>query len=158
MYAICMILTTRSTTIMYLQYSRPLIYHILSNVWKASYTISATIFVDIPYWPPYSTDKFISCVIPGPAQWFFHFGEEIVIAWTQEKTTTLGGTEPQHSSWQRKECRRCCHRSLASLALRNSGTSTVLTRWVHAITISSPKWKNHYEEPGTTQKINLSML
>ena len=30
--------------------------------------------------------------------------------------------------------------------------------WVHAITISSPKWKNHCEEPGTTQEINLSML
>ena len=23
-----------------------------------------------------------SCVVPGPSQWFFHFGEEIVIAWT----------------------------------------------------------------------------
>ena len=34
------------------------------------------------YWPPYSTDKFISCVVPGPSQWFFHFGEEIIITWT----------------------------------------------------------------------------
>ena len=29
-----------------------------------------------------STDKFISYVVPGPSQWFFHFDEEIVIAWT----------------------------------------------------------------------------
>ena len=70
------------TTFVCLQYSRPLIYHLLTNVWKASYTIRASIFVDVPYWPPYSTDKFISCVVPGPSQWFFHFGEEIVIAWT----------------------------------------------------------------------------
>ena len=67
---------------MYLQCSHPLIYHLLPNVWKASYTISASIFVDVPYWQSYSTDKFISCVVPGPSQWFFHFGEEIVIAWT----------------------------------------------------------------------------
>ena len=40
------------------------------------------IFVDVPYWLPYSTNKFISCVVPGPSQWFFHFGKEIVIAWT----------------------------------------------------------------------------
>ena len=72
----------RGTAFMYLQYSHPLIYHLLSNVWKAQYTISTSIFVHVPYWPPYSTDKFISCVVPGPSQWFFHFGEEIVIAWT----------------------------------------------------------------------------
>ena len=28
------------------------------------------------------TDNFISCVVPGPSKWFFHFGEEIVIVWT----------------------------------------------------------------------------
>ena len=60
----------------------PLIYHLLQSVWKASYTISASIFFDVPYWPPYSMDKFISCVVPGPSQWFSHIGEEIVIAWT----------------------------------------------------------------------------
>ena len=42
------------TTFMYLQY-RPLIYYILPNVCRASYTISASIFVDVPYWPLYST-------------------------------------------------------------------------------------------------------
>ena len=43
------------------------------------YTISASIFVNVPYRSPYSTDRFISCVVTGPSQWFFHFGEEI--AW-----------------------------------------------------------------------------
>ena len=60
--------------------SLPFIYHLLPNVWKAACTIRASIFVDVPYWPPFSTDKFISCVVSGPSQWFFHFGEEIVIA------------------------------------------------------------------------------
>ena len=59
-----------------------LIFRLLSNVWKASYTISASIFVDVPYWPSFSTYKFISCVVPDLSQWFFHFGEEIVITWT----------------------------------------------------------------------------
>ena len=30
--------------------------------------------------------------------------------------------------------------------------------WVHAITISSPKWKNYCEGLGTTQVMHLSML
>ena len=77
----------------------------------------------------YSMDKFLSCVVPGPSQWLFHFGKEIVIAWTQGKTTTLGGTEPHHSSWQCKESLHCCHGSLASLSMGDSGTSTVLTRY-----------------------------
>ena len=51
--------------------------------------------------------KFISCVVPDPSQQFFHFGEYIVIAWIQEKTTTLGGKEPHHSSCQCKESHRC---------------------------------------------------
>ena len=47
-----------------------------------SCTISSFIFVDIPYRPTYNTDKFISCVVLDPSQWFFHFGEDIEIAWT----------------------------------------------------------------------------
>ena len=74
---------------MYLQYSHPLIYRLLPNVLKASYTISASIFLDVSCWSLHGTDKFISCVVPVPLQWNFHFGGEIVIAWTQEKTTTL---------------------------------------------------------------------
>ena len=30
--------------------------------------------------------------------------------------------------------------------------------WIHAITISSPKWKSHYEGPGWRQEKNLSLL
>ena len=58
----------------------PLIYRLLPNVWK-TYTITAPIFVDL-YCTPYSTDKFISCVVPVRSQWFFLFGEGTVIAWT----------------------------------------------------------------------------
>ena len=108
--------------------SPSLIINLLPNVWKASYTISVSTFVDDPYWSPYITDKFISCVVPGPSQWFFHFGEEIVIAWTQEKTTTLGGTEHHHSSWQCKESHRCCQGPIVPLEMGDSGTFTVLTR------------------------------
>ena len=62
----------------------------------------------------------------------------------QEKTMTQGGTNPHHSSWHCKESHcwqweiHCTH-----------------SIWGHAITISSPKWKNHYEGPGTTQEMNL---
>ena len=93
------------------------------------HTISESTFDDVPFWPHYSTDKFISCVVPGPSQWFSRFGEEIVIAWTHEKTTILGGTELHHSSWQCKGSHLCCcHGPLAPLAMGDSGTSTVLTR------------------------------
>ena len=57
-----------------------LIYHILPNVWKASYTISASILLRLRLDRPYNMNKFISCVVPELSQ-FFHFGEEIVIAW-----------------------------------------------------------------------------
>ena len=60
----------------------PVIYHLLPNGWKASYTISASIFVDAPYWPSYGRDKFISCVVLDLSLWLFHFVEEIAIAWT----------------------------------------------------------------------------
>ena len=71
----------KGTTFMYLQYSiSPYLSHnLLPNVWKTSYTISAFIFVDVPYWPPYNADKFISCATPCPSHWFFYFRREIVI-------------------------------------------------------------------------------
>ena len=148
------------TTFMYLQYSRHLIYYLLSNVRKASYTISAPIFVDVPYWQPCSTDTFFSYVIPGPSQWFFHFGEKIVIAWTQEKTTTLGGTVPHHSSWQCKESHSCCcHEPLVPLAMRDFGTSTVLTGYESVRLRSLRRSESTTAEgPDTTQEMNLSVL
>ena len=72
----------RGTTFIYFEYSISPYLSPFSNVWKASYTISASIFVDVPYWPPYGTDKFISCVIQSSSQWFFSHCEEIVITWT----------------------------------------------------------------------------
>ena len=42
----------------------------------------------------------------------------------------LGGREPHHSSWQCKESHRCsCLGHRAPLAMGDSGTSTVLTRY-----------------------------
>ena len=49
---------------------------------------------------------------------------------TQEKTVTLGGTGPHHSSRQCKESHHCCfHRPLVPLAIGDSGTSTILTQY-----------------------------
>ena len=63
--------------------SSPFIYPRLPNVWKASYTISASIFVDVPYWRPIAWVSSSLVLYRVPRQWFFHFGEEIVIARTQ---------------------------------------------------------------------------
>ena len=41
-----------------------LICHHLPNVWKASYTISASIFIDVPYLPLYSKVHIV--LYPGP--------------------------------------------------------------------------------------------
>ena len=66
---------------------------LLPNVWKTSYTISMSISVDVLYWPSYSMDNLISCVVLGSLQLFFRFGKKIVITSTQEKMT-LCGTKP----------------------------------------------------------------
>ena len=68
----------RGTTFVYLQHSRP---PYLSSFSKCLGDVIHHQRVHL-CWPPYSTDKFISCVVPGPSQWFFHYGEEIVISWT----------------------------------------------------------------------------
>ena len=59
----------------------------------------------------------------------------------RRKPTTLGGTEPHHSSWQCKESHRCCwcHRPLASLAIGDSGTSTVLN-WYESMWLRSLRY------------------
>ena len=98
----------RGSTFMCLQYSRPLIYHLLPNIWKASYTYSASIFVDVPNWLPYSTDQFISYVAPCPSQWFFHCGEEIVIAWTNNRVSTVDVPESPIASGARGPWQQQC--------------------------------------------------
>ena len=57
----CMALFTKVQHLCTFNIVTLLIYHLLPNVWKASYTISASIYVGVPYLRPYSTDKFISC-------------------------------------------------------------------------------------------------
>ena len=148
----------RGTTFMCLQYSRPLIYHLLPNVCNASYTISASIFVDVPYWPPYSTDKFISCLVPGPSQCFFRFGEEIVISCTHvERVLRIF----QISQCQRRNRSVTAAVWLSALSWRMMGFCTTKCRrflLVYAVTISSPRWKKYCRGPGTKQEINLSLL
>ena len=99
----------KGITFMYLQYSHPLVYHLLSNAWKASHTISASIFVDVPYWRPISTRKCISCVVPGPSHGLFHYDEEIVITWTHIGWVQMDVPESSISSgargpWQQQRC------------------------------------------------------
>ena len=91
-------------------------YHLLPNVWL---------------------DKFISCEYRVPHSGSITLGEDIV-TWTQEKTMTLGGTEPLHSSGQRKESHRYCHGLLMPLAMEDSGTSTVLTLY-ESLRLLSPR-------------------
>ena len=54
---------------------------ILAPNWDLS-TANLTWSLSVLYWLSYSTEKFIFCVLPGPLQWFFDFGEEFVMAWT----------------------------------------------------------------------------
>ena len=73
----------RGATFMYLQYSRiTLFFTFCQKYGKRRYTISASIFVDVPYWPHNSMDKFHLLCSTGSLAVVFHFDEEIVITWT----------------------------------------------------------------------------
>ena len=143
----------RGTTFMYL-------YHLLSNVWKVSYTISMSIFVYVPYLSPYSTDKFISCVVPSPSQWFFHFGDDY--------DNHMNSGENYDIWWYRIPSFFMTMQGLTPQLLSQTSCTTGNGRfwnihctyptWVHAITISLPEWKNHCERPGKTQEVKLAML
>ena len=120
-----------------LQYSSPLNYHHSPNVWKASYTIRTSIFVDIPYWSPYSTDMFISCVIHGPSQWFFHYD-------ARDRNRMDSGVNDD-TWWYRTPSismtmlgvPRCCHGPLAQLlmqwwpnrGMRATSGTRMLSKW-----------------------------
>jgi hypothetical protein len=41
----------------------PHLYHLLPDLLKVSYTISASTSVDVQHWPPYSTNNRFSCVV-----------------------------------------------------------------------------------------------
>ena len=93
---------------MYLQYSLLPYLSLFAKCLKVPYTISVSMFVDNPYWPPYSTDKLISCVLSHTSQWFFHFGEEIIIAWTYGVSTVDVPESPIASGargqWLQQRC------------------------------------------------------
>ena len=145
----------KETTLLYLQHNHPTYLSHFQNVWKASYTAKASVFADVPYWPPYSTDKFISYVVLGPSQWFFLFSEEFVIAQTQEKTTTL---VVENSIILHDNARGHIVAAVTNLKVRFWNVHLTHPIWFHAIEISSPKWKNHCERPDTTQEMNLFEL
>ena len=144
---------------LHIQYSCPP--YLLSNVWKASYSISASIFVRCSIWLLYSTDKFISCVVPSPSQWFFHSGKEITIAWTHIgwlrwmfQNLPLPAVQEVHDYSSSSVTPYITTKNDESSLLR----SIIVFSWVHTITISSSQWKNHCEGSSTTQGMNLSML
>ena len=120
----------RRTTFMYLQYSRPLKFFQM-------------------FGRPYSTDTFISCLVPGPLQWFFQFGEDIVIARSRRVNMKDVSESPIASGARRPWQPRCdslpCHEWWCSVP-----PNVVVFSRVYAVTISSPKWKNHREWPGRT--------
>ena len=132
----------------------PIIYHLLPNVWKASYNMSASIFVDVPYGPLSSMDKFTSCVAPGPSQWFCSFGKEVIIAWTHmdvQESPIASGT---WGSW----LQQCDSLHFHEEWWGSVPPSAVIFSWVNVIMISSRKWKKHCKGPSTTEEVNLSML
>ena len=103
---------------------------------------SASIF-DVPYWPPYRSDKFISCVVPGPSQWFSVFGEEVnrmesyqVSKVDVPESPTVNGA---WGPWQQRCDSLHCHEEWWS----SLPPSVVVFSWVLATTISPPKRKNH---------------
>ena len=109
----------------------PLIYHLLSNIWKASYTISASIFIEVPYLPHYRTDKFISCVVRVPhsglSLWRRNCNrmdsgvkDDTCLCRTSSFFMTMQGVTPLLLT--RTSC-------AAPLAMGDSGTSTIITRY-----------------------------
>ena len=136
-------------TFVCLKYTCHIIYHLLPNVWKALYTISPSIFVDVPCWTPNSTDNFVSCVVP------------VLSLWRRDRNHILveysGCSRISHCQ-RRKIAIIAAAVWLLALSWRTVGAYFVVFFWVHAITISSPKWKNYCERSGTTQEMNLSVL
>ena len=129
---------------------KPLIYHPFPNVWKVSYTISAPIFVDVPFWPPHSTDKFI-----------FHLlcctgSIAVLISLCREDRNRMDSGENNGTWWYRTPSFVMTIQGVTPLLSRTSCATgnerfwnIHLTHpiWLHAITTYSPKWKNHYENP-----------
>ena len=150
----------QSRTFMFLQYSRPPYFHLLQSFWKATYVVSASKFVGVLHWPPSTTDNLISYVVPDPSQWCFHLGEEIAIV--------QRSGEDDDTWWYRTLSFFMAMQDVTPLLLSRTFCAAGngrfwnihLTRpiWIYTITIFSPKWKNHCEEPGVAQEMSLSVL
>ena len=135
----------RDTAFMYLQYIL-LPYYYLSHVIKCLESViyhQRVHLCDVTNWPSYS----IFCVVPGPSQRFFLFGEEIIIAWTHRMSAENVPESPIYGygrvTWQQRCEFLHCHEECWS----SVPPSVVVFSCVHAITISSPKWKKHCEGP-----------
>ena len=69
----------------------------------------------------------------------------------QEKMMILDGTETHHSSWQCKESHPyCCHGPLVLLAMGESGTATVLTRYMISLPIERTTARNSVQHKRRT--------
>jgi hypothetical protein len=100
-------------------------FYLLPNLWKASYTISASTSVDAQQWPSYTMNNLLSCVVTCSSQFPTSSSSS-----TQENAMALAGNEPHRPSRQRKGsyCWRC-RGSPPPLARGDTGTSAVLTRY-----------------------------
>ena len=63
-------------------------------------------------------DKFISCVVPDPSHWFFHFGKEVVIVWTH-RVSMVDVPEPPLPAAQ--EIRRSSRGVTPCIVMKNGG-------------------------------------
>ena len=148
----------RGTTFIYVQNSRPPYSSPFAKCLKgATHNQPFHLCWCSVYWLPYITDKFTSCVVPGLSKWLFHYSGELVIA---HRVSTVNVPESPiaidaRGPWQQQRCVFVhCHEKWWD----SVPPSDVVFSWVHAITISSPKWKNQCKGPGTTQAINSSVL
>ena len=105
------------------------------------------------YWPPYSTDKFICC--SGCLA-------VVLLLWRRDRNRmdsyrlrTVDVSESPIASAARRPWQQQCDSLYCYEEWWGSVPPSVMVfSWVYAITISSPKWKNHCEGPGTTQEMN----
>ena len=142
-----------SGTFMYLQYRRPLI--IFCQMFGRRRIPSARPCL-LMFRIVRPVTQFISCILPGSSQWFFHFGEEIVIVQHSGKDDNTWWYSTPSFCITMPEVRPLLLSRTSCAA--GSGRFWNIHRthpiWVHTITNSSPKWKNHCEGPATTQAMN----
>ena len=105
---------------------------------SAAYTMSCDddVHYSVCHWWGNTTPRCTSKA-DGKRYLLLHVSAEPPSSGAQEKTTSVGRTEPLHSSWQCKESHFCCCRGpLALLALVESGTFTVLIQYESMLLLS----------------------